>query len=133
MTAPWFTDHTGPVDFVAEGFPAPRRIRGISELYIPGKLFIRDGRRTHPSTSAAETVTSWANGTTLIGAANSRASIASTHIAEDTPTRVVTRRAYADGRTVWTIRPRTTGARIEVFEAGEPRHADLEAAYRSRR
>jgi hypothetical protein len=78
-------------------------------------------------------VTSWANGTTLIGAANSRSSITATHIAEDTPARVVTRRAYADGRTVWTIRPRTTGARIEVFEAGEPRHADLETAYRSRR
>jgi hypothetical protein len=129
VTAPWFTDHTGPVDFVAEGLPHPD---GAQHR----ELYIRDGSRfVRYSTTPAQTVTvtSWANGTTLIGAANSRSSIASTHVAEDTPARVVTRRAYADGRTVWTIRPRTTGARIEVFEAGEPRHADLEAAYRSRR
>jgi hypothetical protein len=130
VTAPWFTDHTGPVDFVGEDLPHPDD-PGHRELYAP-KLFVRDGRR-FIEYLPAETVTSWANGTTLIGAANSRASITATHVAEDTPTRVVTRRAYADGRTVWTIRPRTTGARIEVFEAGEPRHADLEAAYRSRR
>jgi hypothetical protein len=128
VSAPYFTGATGPVDFVAEGLPHPDGAQH-RELYIrQGSRFVR-----YNTAPAAVTVTSWANGTTLIGAANSRASIASTHIAEDTPTRVVTRRAYADGRTVWTIRPRTTGARIEVFEAGEPRHADLEAAYRSRR
>jgi hypothetical protein len=131
MTAPWFTGVTGPVDFVAEGLPHPDGVQH-RELYIrQGSRFVRYG--TEPIRPAAVTVTSWANGTTLIGAANSRSSIASTHVAEDTPVRVVTRRAYADGRTVWTIRPRTMGAAIEVFEAGEPRHADLEAAYRSRR
>jgi hypothetical protein len=130
MSAPYFTDVTGPVDFVAEGLPHPDGAQH-RELYIrQGSRFVRYSTATIP---AAGTVTSWANGTTLIGAANSRSSITATHVAEDTPARVVTRRAYADGRTVWTIRPRTTGARIEVFEAGEPRHADLEAAYRSRR
>jgi hypothetical protein len=128
MSAPYFTDVTGPVDFVAEGLPHPDGVQ-YQDLYIrDGSRFVR-----YNTAPAAVTVTSWANGSTLIGAANSRASITATHVAEDTPARVVTRRAYADGRTVWTIRPRTTGARIEVFVAGEPRHADLEAAYRSRR
>jgi hypothetical protein len=130
MTAPYFTDVTGPVDFVAEGLPHPDGVQYQRALY-PGWEPVRplqhrpDPYRRHGH--------SWANGTTLIGAANSRASITATHVAEDTPARVVTRRAYADGRTVWTIRPRTMGAPIEVFEAGEPRHADLETAYRSRR
>jgi hypothetical protein len=130
MTAPYFTDATGPVDFVAEGLPHPDGAQH-RELYIrDGSRFVRYSTAPTPT---AVTVTAWANGTTLIGAANSRASITATHIAEDTPARVVTRRAYADGRTVWTIRPRTMGSPIEVFEAGEPRHADLETAYRSRR
>jgi hypothetical protein len=131
MTAPYFTGVTGPVDFAAEGLPHPDGVQ-FQDLYIrDGSRFVRYS--TAPIRHAAETVTSWANGTTLIGAANSRSSITATHVAEDTPARVVTRRAYADGRTVWTIRPRTMGSPIEVFEAGEPRHADLETAYHSRR
>jgi hypothetical protein len=129
VTSPWFTEVTGPVDFVAEGLPQPDGVQH-RELYIrEGSRFVRYGtERVRP----VEPVTFHANGSTLVGGGHARASIASTHVAEDTPARVVRRRAYADGRVVWVIRPRVMGAPIEVFEAGEPRFADLEADYRRR-
>jgi hypothetical protein len=128
-TAPWFTDVTGPVDFVAEGLPQPDGVQH-RELYIrEGSRFVRYGSEP---VRTAEPVTFHANGSTLVGGGHARASIVGTHVAEDTPARVVRRRAYADGRVVWVIRPRGVGAVIEVFEAGEPRFADLEAAYRRR-
>jgi hypothetical protein len=129
MSPPYFTGRTGPVDFGALGLPGPDD---------PGhrKLYVRDGSRyveygTEP-TRPAEPVTSHANGSTFVGGGRARSSITTEYVLEDTPTRVVRRRGYADGRTVWVIRPRTMGSRIEVYEAGEPRHADLEAEYRRR-
>jgi hypothetical protein len=130
MTAPWFTDATGPVDFVGDGLPHP-------DAEAHRKLYVRDGSRFVEATTsrrhvpAVERFGADGAGLRVPGPPGSR--ITGVLVVENTSTRVITRRVYDDGAVVWTLRPRrTVGVPIEAYTAGDPRFADLEADYRRR-
>jgi hypothetical protein len=133
MTAPWFTDATGPVDFVGNGLPHP-------DAEAHRKLYVRDGSRFIEASAPrhhvpvgvpVERFGAGGAGLRIPGPPGSR--ITGVLVVENTPERVITRRVYDDGAVVWTLRPRrTVGVPIEAYTAGDPRFADLEADYRNR-
>jgi hypothetical protein len=127
VSAPWFTEVTGPVDFVGDGLPHP-------DAESHRKLYIREGSRfveLDTTTPRVERFGAGGAGLRVPGPPGNR--ITGTQVVENTPERVITRRVYDDGAIVWTVRPRrAVGVPIEVHTAGDPRFADLEADYRRR-
>jgi hypothetical protein len=162
MTAPYFTDVTGPIDFYDESDPevAAIVVDAVGNHHGAGGRFVskqveyerlQERRERGPwvpgeepswvtvfdlPDDPREAVRYWdKNRTTLVAYrtdGSTRDAVVGDEVLEDTPQQVIRRRQYAAGRVVWTVRPRVGFGRIEVYEAGEPRFADLETEWRRR-
>jgi hypothetical protein len=159
VTAPYFTDATGPIDFYDESHPEVQALiaadvvvdaqgnhHGARGRFVPKTVEYPALVAQGPAVSEHVTIFDLPPDPSAVvehfgaGKAAARMVLESTvnrisgrFVLEDGPDRIVHRREYANGRVVWIVRPRRgVGAAIEVYEEGEPRFADFEAEYRRR-